>query len=832
MTTSPDTTTPATDHSTDKTTPATKLAASTHANPDAIDSLKQAVQISRDSGQTHAGTLTSPDTASLFQPTQPADKTITSEGATPSYLDISSIFDNKGQAGDHKTKVPGASGQTSELTAEIDFSKVQATDHSSGSLVSGNGIATDKQLQGGPWDTLLLNANRDSGPMHFDNASVSAPIGGGELLTKFQQEQTSGHLTGDSFWQKYVQTRAQATGADLQPLIAAYEKEHGKTDMTKMLETAAKGTLDEKQTEKLHQLQADPSWKQFVEKYEGQRLQAGGDAQALQKYVDSNPDVKEDLKKSDAAEQPDVAKERQHLSDWAEKNLKEPELSKFKKDMTDFEERAKRDGLSQDEILKTYQQIDRINGATGDKPLSPLERQHIAQEVMHQAADPTDISQGYHNTCNVTAVETRTYTRDPAAAAKLVADVALTGEYHAADGTVVKVDPTAHDQSKNWPPIDGQRTHASEIFEVTAVNIHYAQENKKNGTDIRYEQKDPAKGDNADTGERLMDYSKHPPQPVTKDGWTYFNFWGKDIRDPNLVDKAITDISNSITGKNEKDVLLQAWGKSEGGVTAVHSEDELKAKLKDLKDQHKLPAIIFVDTNNEPFYTDSGRGAAGGSGGYHVVTVTDYDEKTGAVCVDNQWDKGADHGKNNPINVHDLYTSMQFKEDAEKTLKKDVEFNRAHGIYDPQKESDLIRHQLAANEITAAQAEEQTKKIMAEMSKHWGDTNAPQAERESEWKEVDAVIHQLPPDAQIRLAHEAHKDNLITDNYFKEELRWASWQMVHNHDHAGRVFGYNPWADGEYAREQDELKKAMADLPENLQKELLEQVGNYIQQNV
>jgi hypothetical protein len=778
------TATTATDQSVDKTKATANPAAATN-RPDAIDSLKLALQIGRDTSQTQSATLTNPETAQLFQPTQAPDKARTTD-STPSVLDITPIS-GRGQVN-----------------------------------------PSDKQLKSGPWDTINNAFKVDSGPLHFDDTSAPPQVGARELIDKFQKEQQSGQLASDSTWQKYLQSRTETSSPD-SSLTAAYEKSHGKSDLTTLLEKSAKGTLTEQQKQQLLQGENDPSWKHLVEQTEASKLNAATDIAAVQKYIDANPAVKDNLKAADAAKQTDVATEHKNLSDWADKTLKEPELSKFKKDMTDFEDRAKRDGLSQDEILKTYQQIERVNAATGAKPLSPLERQHIAQEVMHQAAVPTDISQGFHDTCNVTAVECRTYTRDPAAAAKLVADVALTGEYHAPDGTVVKVDPSAHDQSKTWPPRDGQRTHASEIFEVTAVNIHYAQENAKNGTNIHYEQHDPTPGDNADTGERLMDNSKKPPQEVTQGG--FLGWWGSNVRQPDLADKAITDISNSITGKDEKDVLLQAWGKSEGGVTAVHSEAELKAKLKELKDQHKLPVVIFVDTNNEPFYSDSGRGAAGGSGGYHVVTVTDYDENTGQVCVDNQWDKSADHGKGNPINVHDLYTAMQFKEDAEKTLKSDVEYNKAHGIYDPQKEADLIRHQLATNDITPAQAEEQTKQIMQEMSKHWQETNASTEERMSEWKEIEAVIHQLPPDAKMRLAQEAHKDNLITDAWYKEELRSAAFDMVHNHNHASRIFGYNPWADGEYAREQEYLKKAIADLPQADQVNLLNQIAGYVQNN-
>ena len=142
-----------------------------------------------------------------------------------------------------------------------------------------------------------------------------------------------------------------------------------------------------------------------------------------------------------------------------------------------------------------------------------------------------------------------------------------------------------------------------------------------------------------------MDYSKNAPTEVKDGCWGF----GDAINHPNPTNHAIAGISDSIPGKHQKDVLLQALRQTRDGVTGVHSQAELQAKLNDAKANHKLPVVVYVDTRNEPFYTDSGRGIAGGSGGDHVVTITDYDEKTGNVCIDNEWHKGADHGNDNPV---------------------------------------------------------------------------------------------------------------------------------------------------------------------------------------
>lgn len=376
--------------------------------------------------------------------------------------------------------------------------------------------------------------------------------------------------------------------------------------------------------------------------------------------------------------------EHKKLEDWADRTLQEPERSGFKNCMNAFEARAKRDGLAPADVTVTYKELQRLTSATGEKPLTPLERTRIAQQVMYQLAVPTSIDQGFHNTCNVTTVEARTYTRTPYQAVRLVADVALNGEYRANDGTVVKLDPKAHGDSKTWPQLEGQRCHASEIFQVTAVNLHYAKYNAEHGTNLRYEQVEPKAGDNADTGERLMDYSVPGGKEVT-------NAKGP-VRSPNLEDGELTVISNAISSRWEPEVTLahDKYHYGDKNVSLIHSKEELGAKLKALKEQGKLPVIIRVNTNAEPFYTDSGAGTAGGSGGAHVVTITDYDERTGQIKVDNQWGSNADHG-NKPIHVHDLFTAMQSDQGIEDQLRKDVKWDREHHTVDPSKEQALLR---------------------------------------------------------------------------------------------------------------------------------------------
>jgi hypothetical protein len=134
---------------------------------------------------------------------------------------------------------------------------------------------------------------------------------------------------------------------------------------------------------------------------------------------------------------------KEKLTKQAEEKFKDDpaKLAQFKDNMRLFEERSERDKLSPTETAKTYKEIDRLLEAKGDKPLKPEQRKDLAEQIIRQAADPTIIDQGGHNTCNMATVETRMYTRNPSDAARLVTDVALTGQYVATDGRRVRVNP-------------------------------------------------------------------------------------------------------------------------------------------------------------------------------------------------------------------------------------------------------------------------------------------------------------------------------------------------------------------------------------------------------
>ncbi len=376
---------------------------------------------------------------------------------------------------------------------------------------------------------------------------------------------------------------------------------------------------------------------------------------------------------------PNVDASRNRLNELAKHRITNPqELAKFEADMARFEERSRKmeevyraQGKSPEEASKeahkqvadTYKEVTRLLEAR-DNPNVPLDatrRAQIAEQILAQAASPSSIDQNPRGTCNVSDVENRTYTRCPAEAARLVVDVATTGQYetsasiasHKHPPTIVHVDPASlkpDEQSQRHPPADGYRGLASQVFQVTGLNIHYAvkypdaTDPAGNPSRIRYEQREEYKRDGMRAyADQVMDYSDPAHPKKVTDG-------------AGEACGAIKEMGDQINPKDAAD----DWY-----ITAVKDESDLTNRLKDAKEHGKLPITLLI------------------MDGAHVVNVSDYDPATGRVKVDNTWGSWADK----QVTVHDLMKmdtviySPTYPEFIDK-LKASTQENRRKGVED------------------------------------------------------------------------------------------------------------------------------------------------------
>jgi hypothetical protein len=309
---------------------------------------------------------------------------------------------------------------------------------------------------------------------------------------------------------------------------------------------------------------------------------------------------------------PAVEAERRGTMERAERLFKDPaELAKFKADMIRFEARAQERGMDPAKVAETYRATNRMLDGGANSKIPQDGRNLLAQQLMSHAATPTSIDQGNHNTCSVASLEANVFAKEPDKAANLLADVALTGRFKSpVDGKSLTVPPGSlkpDHEAANRTPIDGQRDFASQIFQVTAINLLYQQQHTLPWT---YEQEHVPAGDRrtGDKGERDRLFGI----------WTGKEFGG-------LTDSQEKIIHERITGKKDPDLHLQRF----------NSPQELGRELERLQREGKLPAQVGIHTANPPLNRVPG--------GWHAVGVTGYDPTTQTVKLDNQWGSNQDH---------------------------------------------------------------------------------------------------------------------------------------------------------------------------------------------
>lgn len=343
--------------------------------------------------------------------------------------------------------------------------------------------------------------------------------------------------------------------------------------------------------------------------------------------------------------------------------------------MKSFEARAAANQVSKQEVSETYRQIDRILSAAGNKPLSPELRKQVACESLRHCADPEIISQGQHNTCNVTAVQVRAYSLHPAKAAKVVADVATSGEYTTPGGIKVKLDALSmvpDGEARCSSPDKGYRDYATQLFNVAAVNVWYA----ASKPEWRYEQRiemDP-KTHAEHVREQIIDYSGGKANPVLDPSSKM------PLDAPNLSIDHIAFVSDAIVGKHEPCAVLYMGSgapelpgmKKQSHAADIVDEGHFKSLLQDLKSKHQLPAVALVETGVYPLNIDAGMPVYGYDNGAHVVNITDFaGGKNPHVSMDNSWSQEQDH-PNRSVSLHDMFLCLGGAEVARNDANSEV----------------------------------------------------------------------------------------------------------------------------------------------------------------
>jgi hypothetical protein len=219
--------------------------------------------------------------------------------------------------------------------------------------------------------------------------------------------------------------------------------------------------------------------------------------------------------------------------------------------------------------------------------------------------------------------------------------MAISGHWTAPDGTVAKIDPGSlvpGVEERDNPPVDGKRSYATQLMNIALINDI----NQKKIPPMFYSQERPnGQGDN---GERLK-YA-NGSSVLTDD--VFHNGDKSAYNSPDVLCKDISNEGQLINGEG-KFVIANASVDNADELVHVSSKEDLGKALTEMKKGGKLPAIIMVDANNKFF---EGANAAD-KPGWHVISITGYDESTGTVNTSNEWGKRNDKD----MSLDDLYRS-------------------------------------------------------------------------------------------------------------------------------------------------------------------------------
>jgi hypothetical protein len=402
------------------------------------------------------------------------------------------------------------------------------------------------------------------------------------------------------------------------------------------------------------------------------------------------------------AEPADLAKSREALIADAEKNIKDPaELKKFKDNLQTLEARAKKDGITGDQLAQMYSQVDRLFTTNNPSGASPEQRVVLAEQIMGQAANPKNVRQGNSQTCGDACAEAAAYTQHPEAAAKLVTDVALTGQYTAPDGSVIKVSNKPYRQSHNadgtvkHEPGPDERSYASQLFQVTAENIALRSRVPKLAHPSYYEDE---QGEHAYETKNGVKKKIEVDLDVPSVAAAYKSITGSDM---TVIDQEPTPVEGSLTGNTP----------------VVQSEADLGQVLANAK----LPAMILISPDNAPLnapgYDSTGTYADKTDFG-HYVLVTGYQAgPPPKIEIYNTQGKSFPFGSGGEISLHDLYLATLSRPDEIKALQADLAADKKSGTKETWKEVALIRLEMEEGIITFAEAKRELDQIDPQLKK-------------------------------------------------------------------------------------------------------------------
>jgi hypothetical protein len=298
--------------------------------------------------------------------------------------------------------------------------------------------------------------------------------------------------------------------------------------------------------------------------------------------------------------------ESQNLLGNFQKVLDEGTLNELKKYKETVEERVNSKLLSRDEVTATYKEINKLL-TTSSPFMNEEQRVNVAGGILFHVAEGR-IDQGFHKTSHVSALQNIAFSERPSLAAEMITTAALTGQWTAKDGKVVSIDKDSLKpgwEEMIFPPADGWRSHASQIFQVVALNEIGMREKEP----VQFVNNPPPAGGHRHTlGMRMLPFSEYW-MPHGIEVWrdskgresAFTGLSGRQIQEASS--RLFNDKLETIAFKSPYEAISHPWSFDKNAyksTTLVETESSLRQKLTQLKDSGRLPAIVAVNSDALP----------------------------------------------------------------------------------------------------------------------------------------------------------------------------------------------------------------------------------------
>lgn len=356
------------------------------------------------------------------------------------------------------------------------------------------------------------------------------------------------------------------------------------------------------------------------------------------------------------------------------------------------------EGHSSEELESFYRETTRLLTEPEGKSsfFSAAERADLAEQLLFHAVNEKDNNQGVNPSCSVTGLRGLLLYDKPSVVAGLVADIADSGSFKTTDGSVITPPPDSlkirsGSPEAEFPPKGSSRSWLSQIWDVTAYNVHYQRQTSDRHTGMalknermEYELRPASDGD---SGCRLVKTGPNGERTVLAKNFTDNSL--EHYSEIGMYLDQCLDVYHQITGETLKGRAFTG-GNSYVGDKAVFSAlggerwSDLTSLEKDLARIEKadqwpvyisLQSSVLKQRRDQQKSLDKGESPASvplGTGGYHILLINDFDPASRTVAVDNSWGDaydietreslladGVDPATRITFSTQDLFNAMQ-----------------------------------------------------------------------------------------------------------------------------------------------------------------------------